>query len=175
MMSFIYFSVCHISTLRSGSDGVNSLAPGRYYCKFKLIIFKFTSQKDILSISCEMALWWIPQDLPDGQSTLVQVMAWCCQSTSHYPIQCWPRFMSAYGDTKQQCFVNSLWLRNAIQHKTSRFLIKIGLSNGLLPQSTKSLPRSILTLMINKIWRLCLVPTSTTRFASKMGYRMAKI
>ena len=25
----------------------------------------------------------------------------------------------------------------------------------------------------NKIWRLCLVPTSTTRFASDVGYRMA--
>ena len=26
----------------------------------------------------------------------------------------------------------------------------------------------------NKIWRLCLVPTSTTRYASEVGYRMAK-
>ena len=26
----------------------------------------------------------------------------------------------------------------------------------------------------NKIWWLCLVPTSTTRFASDVGYRMAK-
>ena len=29
--------------------------------------------------------------------------------------------------------------------------------------------------LINKIWWLCLVPTSTTRFASEVGYRMAKI
>ena len=28
---------------------------------------------------------------------------------------------------------------------------------------------------INKVWWLCLVPTSTTRFASDVGYRMAKI
>ena len=27
---------------------------------------------------------------------------------------------------------------------------------------------------MNKIWWLCLVPTSTTRFASDLGYRMAK-
>ena len=27
---------------------------------------------------------------------------------------------------------------------------------------------------INKTWWLCLVPTSTTRFASEVGYRMAK-
>ena len=30
-------------------------------------------------------------------------------------------------------------------------------------------------LMVNKVWWLCLVPTSTTRFASDVGYRMAKI
>ena len=28
---------------------------------------------------------------------------------------------------------------------------------------------------VNKIWWLCLIPTSTTRFASEVGYRMAKI
>ena len=28
---------------------------------------------------------------------------------------------------------------------------------------------------VNKVWWLCLVPTSTTRFASDVGYRMAKI
>ena len=30
-------------------------------------------------------------------STLVQVMAWCQQATSHYLSQWWPRFMLAYG------------------------------------------------------------------------------
>ena len=29
--------------------------------------------------------------------------------------------------------------------------------------------------LVNKIWWLCLVPTSTTRFASEVGYRIAKI
>ena len=29
--------------------------------------------------------------------------------------------------------------------------------------------------LVNKVWWLCLVPTSTTRFANDMGYRMAKI
>ena len=31
------------------------------------------------------------------------------------------------------------------------------------------------SLLCNKIWWLCLVPTATTRFASEVGYRMAKI
>ena len=36
------------------------------------------------------------------QSTLVQVMAWCHQATSHYLSQCWPRFLSPYGVTKPE-------------------------------------------------------------------------
>ena len=31
-----------------------------------------------------------------------------------------------------------------------------------------------MALCLNKIWWLCLAPTSTTRFASDVGYRMAK-
>ena len=34
--------------------------------------------------------------------TLVQVMAWCRQATSHYLSQCWPRFVSPYGFTRPQ-------------------------------------------------------------------------
>ena len=39
------------------------------------------------------------RDLTDDKSTLVQVMAWCLQATSHYLNQCWPRSMSPYGVT----------------------------------------------------------------------------
>ena len=35
-------------------------------------------------------------------STLVQVMAWCRQATSHYPSQCWPRSLSPYGVTRPE-------------------------------------------------------------------------
>ena len=30
-------------------------------------------------------------------------MAWCCQATSHYLSQCWPRSLSPYGVTRPQC------------------------------------------------------------------------
>ena len=56
-----------------------SLVPGRCGCNLKLIIFKRMSRTDILSISCEIALRWMPQELTYGKSTLVQVMAWCLQ------------------------------------------------------------------------------------------------
>ena len=38
------------------------------------------------------------------KSTLVQVMAWWRQATSHYLNQCWLRFVSSYGDTRPQWF-----------------------------------------------------------------------
>ena len=49
----------------------------------------------------------MPLDLTDDKSTLVQVMAWYHQATSHYLSQCWPRSMSTNGVTRPQ-WVNSL-------------------------------------------------------------------
>ena len=49
----------------------------------------------------------MPQDLADGKSTLVQVMAWCHQVTSSYLIQCWPWSMLPYGVTTPKS-VNTL-------------------------------------------------------------------
>ena len=40
------------------------------------------------------ALGWMPKDLTDDRSTLVQVMAWCRQATSHCLTPCWPSSMS---------------------------------------------------------------------------------
>ena len=51
----------------------------------------------------------MPQNLTDDKSTLVQVMAWCRQATSHYLNQCWPRSPTPYGITRPQ-WVN--WLIN---------------------------------------------------------------
>ena len=59
-------------------------------------------------ISYDIALRWMALDLTDDKSTLVQVMAWCCQATSHYLSQCWPRSMSQNGVTRPQ-WVKWLW------------------------------------------------------------------
>ena len=64
-------------------------------------------------------------DFTDDQSTLVQVMAWCCQATSHYLSQCWPRSLSPYGVTRPQ-WVNSLWPSNTIwRHRSGSTLAEI--------------------------------------------------
>ena len=51
----------------------------------------------------------MPQNLTDDKSTLVQVMAWCCQATSHYLHQCWSRSPMPYGVTKRQWELIGPW------------------------------------------------------------------
>ena len=80
----------------------NSLALGKFELNFRHVIFKQILVIDGWGISCEIALIWMSLDLTDDPSTLVEVMAWCRQATSHYLSQCWPRFMSLYGVTRPQ-------------------------------------------------------------------------
>ena len=56
----------------------------------------------VTKVSYEIALRWMPLDLTADKSTLVQVMAWCRQATSHYLSRCWPRSMSPNGVTRPQ-------------------------------------------------------------------------
>ena len=79
---------------------INLLAPGRCGCNLKNIIFKLMSWTDILWAA--IGVRWIPQNSIDDKPTLVQVMAWCHQATSHYLSQCRPRSMSPYGVTRPQ-------------------------------------------------------------------------
>ena len=57
-----------------------------------IVILKFWSgivHIKFMNIPCETALKWTPQTTFDNNSTLVQLMAWCYQ-TSYFPSQCWP-------------------------------------------------------------------------------------
>ena len=101
---------------------VNPLAPERFKQNFRLVIFKLISVIDGWGISCKIALRWMPLQLTDDKSTLVQVMAWYSQATSHCLSQCWPRFMSQNGVTRPQwvkpCYKGS----QLYQHTEARTL-----------------------------------------------------
>ena len=61
----------------------------------------------------------MPQNLICEKSTLVQVMAWCRQASSHYLSQCWPRSMSPCGVTRPQWVkIHYEWLhqQTLLQH-----------------------------------------------------------
>ena len=85
---------------------VNPLAPGKFEWNFRHVIFKQILVIGGWGISCEIALIWMSLDFTEDQSTLVQVMAWCRQATSHYLSQSWPRSLLPYGVARPQC-VNS--------------------------------------------------------------------
>ena len=82
-------------------------------------------------------------DLTDDESTLVQVMAWCRQATSHYLSQCWHRSLSPYGVTRPH-WVNTLWPRQNCHHFTDGIFIGFFLDENLwlsLKISLKLVPK----------------------------------
>ena len=68
----------------------------------KNAIFNLALLIGILKSSYDNVFRWMPQDLTDDKSTMVQVMAWCRQATSHYLNQRWPRSPTPYGVTRPQ-------------------------------------------------------------------------
>ena len=85
-----------------GNNGINSLSPGTNCRNLSSVFFKLILLIDIMSTSCEIGLRWMPQISIHYESTLVQVMTWCRQATSHYLGQCIPRSVSSYGVTRPQ-------------------------------------------------------------------------
>ena len=65
--------------------------PWEFEWNFIYVISIWILRIDGWGISCEIALIWMSLDFTDDQSTLVQVMAWCHQATSHFFKQCLPR------------------------------------------------------------------------------------
>ena len=110
---------------------INPLAPGRFQSNFRYVIFKLTLVNGGWEISHEIALRWMPLDLIDDKSTLVQLMAWCRQAASHYLSQCWPRSMSPNGVTRPQ-WVKSWWRRGKETH--SALLVLRAVFSRLHPQ-----------------------------------------
>ena len=84
------------------SRPINSLAPEKFEWNFRYVIFKWSLVVDGWGIFCEIALILMSLDFTDDQSTLVHIMAWCLQATSHYLSQCWPRSLLPYGVIKPQ-------------------------------------------------------------------------
>ena len=97
------------------------MAPGKFEWNFRHVIFKQILVIDGWGISCEIALIWLSLDLTHDQSTLVQVMVWCPQATSHYLSQRWSRALLPYGVTRPQwvnkvCFLSvcNVWFCKTI-------------------------------------------------------------
>ena len=98
---------------------------------------------------------WMPLDLTDDKSTLVQVMSWCRQATSHYLCQCWPRSMSPNGVTRPQ------WvdIQSAIRfHGMTEIMSNISVStvpaDGPAPLDTRTSTDKVMTHLVLVYTRL---------------------
>ena len=60
----------------------------------------------------------MPLDPMGGKSTLVQVMAWCHQATSHCPSQCWSRPVLPYSINRVQCVKHRSDLKLQMSHNS---------------------------------------------------------
>ena len=103
-----YFSSENKSMLNSFSPGnvAEILKVGSFpNTLYRIIAFALTVKS--LTGKCNTT------SLTDQKSSLVQIMAWCQQVTSHHPSQHWPKSMSPYwyGIINPQCVTNTAKLK----------------------------------------------------------------
>ena len=88
----------------------NSLAPGRSEFNFRQVIFSLIFCDWWLMRLLQNALRWTSLDLTDVKSTLVQVMAWCRQATSHYLSQCCHMLSLSYKELNPKWISKSVYI-----------------------------------------------------------------
>ena len=90
------------------------------YWYTNVLYFSNPFYEGLRSTSCEIALGWVPRNPIDDKSTLIQLMTWSRQATSHYQKRCWPGSISPYGVTRPQWdfnkFQETLWNHQVILH-----------------------------------------------------------
>ena len=101
---------------------INSLAPDRFEQNFRQENLKLILLNNGWGISYEGVLRWISLDFTDDKSTLVQMMVWWCQATSHYLRQYWLRSMWSYDVTRPQC-VNYCLVGVAMETMNAKLLV----------------------------------------------------
>ena len=111
--SFVAAMVRSRSVGEEGRWKINSLGPGRSECNSKNVISNLVLLIGIFRSSHGNALQWMPQGLTDDKSTLLQVMAWCRQATSHYLSQRWLSSLSPYSVARPQ-WVNGISWRHQV-------------------------------------------------------------
>ena len=169
----------YINTLRTKQNGSHRADD----------IFKQDKYVSNCFVLVEISRNFAPDCVIDNESALVQIVAWC--PTGDTPLL--ESTMAYYTDTYTRTM--SQWV-NHLGAKTStgtfsyaRVTCQVSMVPNRQPPVKKSTNENFgrnyskfcKTVIIfnspdfvSKIWRLCLVPTSTTRLVSDVGYRIAK-
>ena len=105
------------------SSYINTVKPRQYGCHFAGDIVKCIFLNENARIFIKISLKFVPYAPLDDKPTLVQIMAWDKQATSHYLTQWWITNVISLGlmDNKSYCF--RLWLgtKQAISHCLSQW------------------------------------------------------
>ena len=75
----------------------NSLTIGASDCHIKNITLKYLFMTNVKNTSVANICKCVSEDLDDGKSSLVGIMAWYHQATSHYLNQCWTWYLVPLG------------------------------------------------------------------------------
>ena len=126
----------------------NSLAPGRCVCNVELVIFKLIPRRNILSISCEIALMWMPSD-------------WLVNIGSDKPVDCGLSMWGKIIIPMYRLWLNSLyglyepWCPLSSKRPINFISLSLGSDNGFRQQAitwTNVLPRSMLPYGATRPW-----------------------
>ena len=121
----------------TSSCGLNesTSCPGICGSNFKCVISEHILQIKLMN-TCEIAPRWILLNTFDDQSSLIQVMAWCRQETSHCLIQFWSdlsHYMSSLGYNELTHWCNALLASAyAVDTLCVTFVMESSISKGNL-------------------------------------------
>ena len=85
---------------------------------------------------------WMPQKLTNQKSALVQAMAWCRQATSHYLIQCWPRYLC-----RHMTLLGHKWVKAVIRQQLKNDIESISSCSGHKQINIEPISKNILELI----------------------------
>ena len=95
-----------------------------------------------MSTSFETALRWMPQNMFDEKSILVQIMTLCHRAKSHYLRQCGHRSISPYGGTRLQ------WINYLTLHVNDNDKDYVGRTVDDIIEASPKICRTILQIRI---------------------------
>ena len=84
----------------------------------------------------------MPQKLTNQKSALVQAMAWCRQATSHYLIQCWPRYLC-----RHMTLLGHKWVKAVIRQQLKNDIESISSCSGHKQINIEPISKNILELI----------------------------
>ena len=112
----IHTSLSNMALIFQGVHDVgilNGLWSGSSLKLFRWVNLKLILVIDGSGISCDTALRWLSLDLNADKATLVWVLTWCHQTTSHYLSQCWASSIAPLGQN-ELIFLTHWLIKSAI-------------------------------------------------------------